>query len=86
MRAGYEKLAGDPRLPGPSKLPRGCACACACVCAVGEADMIASEVLTFAGSPVFAAPNQVPPPLLAFCDAVLTGAVTIPRLLGFCLA
>lgn len=48
--------------------------------------MIASEVLTFAGSPVFAAPNQVPPALVAFCDAVLTGAVTIPRLLGFCLA
>lgn len=88
MRAGYEKLTGDPRLSGLSKLSRGCACACACVCvcAVGDVDIIASEVLTFAGSPVFAAPNQVPPALLAFCDAVLTGAVTMPRLLGFCLA
>lgn len=54
MRAGYEKLTEDPPLSGLS------ASSCApvlCVGDAGEADMIASEVLTFDMSPCFAAPK-----------------------------
>lgn len=45
--------------------------------------MMASEVLILDKSPCLAAPNHGPVLSFAFCDAVLTGVVIIPKLFGF---
>jgi hypothetical protein len=75
-------LTEDPPLSGLSTSSCTCVICAGDVGDVGDVDMMASEVLTLERSPCFAAPKNDPVLSFDFCDAVLTGVDTIPKLLG----